>query len=90
MWSVIAQFVVSFLLKEATELWKDGTIKSMASNAIDYAGDAFLGDKDKDKEMRARVARNHLIGEAKNAGTRISKHAANQIIEKAVQRFNKS
>lgn len=85
MWSAIAQFVVSFLLKEATELWKDGTIKSMASNAIDYAGARFS-----DNDSKARVARNHLIGEAKNAGTHISKHAANQIIEKAVQRFNKS
>ena len=90
MWGTILQFLLSFALNEATKLWKDGTVKGMAETAINYAGNTFLGDDDKDKALRAKVARNHLIGEAKNAGLRIGKSAANIIIEKAVQRFLKS
>jgi len=85
MWAIIAKVLYSIVadvvLKEATEAWKDGTIKDLASTAVSWAHGEFT-----DNDMKAKAAKEKLIADAKAEGKEIGKEAAGHIIEKMVQR----
>ena len=80
LYSIVSRIVV----EEATKLWKDGTVRSIAEEAVSWAAGEAMG-----KPLKAQAAKERLISEASAKGIKVSRHAATQIVEKMVQRLMK-
>jgi hypothetical protein len=77
--------LLSWITGEIAELWKDGTIKEIAKDAVEWAEGKFTNNEEKCDKASDRI-----VEKAKETGMEVGKEAAIMIVEKAVQRYLKS
>jgi hypothetical protein len=82
------KLILSFLVGEIKELWKDGTIKAMAKDAVEYSESYFGPDKEHNEKKRDEAIK-HLLAKAEEVGKELSHEGALVVVEMAVQRFLK-
>ena len=80
----IIEWLMAWLLGEVKDLWKDGTIREIAKDAVEWAEGLF-----EENEVKREQAIDRILEKAEEAGKEIAEEGALILVEKAVQRYLK-
>jgi hypothetical protein len=83
--STLFDLILSWLLGEVKDLWKDGTLREIAKNAIEWAEGALT-----DNDEKRDAAIDKIIEDAKEVGKDVAKDGALMLVELSVQRYLKN